>query len=318
MITLNSNSLSSLFFNENHLPLKKSIPIALAFITGCGIAAYYYFSSYTEREKTSNSNYWANRKWIPQKVRDTVDPFLLSYDHPARKVLDQFYLKNNPNNLFLPGCKYISLGRRDIRAVLTNDELSQLGLIIKQPAIKGKTTLLNRVKGHRVANELIRDRNFTHVKVTQNWLYPLPGNGNIFNWSVHYLTHPVRLALKTLGLGCPYWLKYADRIFPERFVVVEEFVNTREPQNNHLEKCSIELVDEIIEVFLAVGFQDANDSNYCFDKKGKLILFDLEDYSHKRAKRLNNGKVGIHIMFRGDPRMEIIDQKTNDLIKISA
>lgn len=253
---------------------------------------------------SNSSSYWADRMFIPEAMQKAVEPYLLPFDHPVRQKLDDIFA-NRERFDYVCGGQEVN--------VFSHDTLE--GYIIKTATMMRQrhTQLLRRVEGHRAANQLIQEKNYTHIKVTQNWLYPIPGNGNFITWCVHYATRPVRLALKQFDISCPSWLKYADKILKERFWVVEERIPITKPTRSQLNASEPALVDEFIDLALEVGIQDVHSSNYCFDEKGKLVLFDLSLGSRKREKRIDSGEAGVGVFLDRSSHAEYAHQKLASL-----
>lgn len=310
MIQLNLVSLGKQII-ESLPSSEKNIPLALALITGCGIAASYYcFFSGSEKD-ASNSNYWTSRSWIPKGVQQEIGDALLPFDHPAREILDQIYLRD-----ITPQHGFTKLGSgRDIQA-LAHPQLAAKGLMVKEPSSDKKVnSLVKRVRGHTIANELIKERNFAQIKVTQNWIYPRPDNESIAKWGAYHLSRLAGLSLKTLNLQCPSWIE-CDRIFLNRLIVVEEFIEVNRPKLEQIKGCDFSLIDEYIEVALEVGFQDAHPKNFCFDQTGRLVLFDIE-YSNNKEKRLRRGMGGVNILF-GHIFRDYINEKLSQWEPVAA
>ena len=258
-----------------------------------------------------NSNYWTNRPNMPNSIRKSVEPFLLPYDHPVRQHLDHICRNYAPYDIDSltrnysghPGCRRLNEGGRNVM-VLTHPRLTVHGLMIKAPLpitafnlTRKDNHLLRRVEGHHFGNDYVAAKNLKHIKVTNSWLYPVPLDASFVEWFVDFIARPFRIALKCLGLKCPSWLKYADRVLSEKFVVVEELIDIKEFNIDQLNSLSRETVDECIELIPEVGFGDTVEKNFSLDKD-KVTLFDLDQFSHKQAKRQENGKAGVVYMFR--------------------
>lgn len=253
----------------------------------------------------SNSNYWVSRPNMPNSIRNSVEPFLLPYDHPVRAHLDQIcrnYRLGLTRSWSGERCTRLNQGRNV--TVLTHPQLSEHGLMIKVPLpitlfnlTRKDNHLLRRVQGHQFGNEFIKAKNFKHVKVTQSWLYPVPVDATFVEWFIDFIVRPIRIALKCLGLKCPSWLKYADRVLAEKFIVVEELIDIKEFNFDRLNNLSREAVDECIEVIPMVGLADAAESNFSVDND-QVTLFDFDEFSQKEAKRQANGRFGLTHLFR--------------------
>lgn len=241
-----------------------------------------------------NDAYWSTRSYVPNGIKEQVTPHLLPYDHPARKLLDLTY----QNKRDLPT---IGTGQNANLKKLP-ELLEKHGLVIKEPSKYGNKwkTQLRRVQGHSAGRLFIEKSNIDHVKITQNWLYPLPGATNAASkaaFIAYNLTILVRKTLKALHIKSPKWLKYGDIILRDRFIVVEEFVNIQFPKRQLLKSLPQDITDEYKKVFEFVGFQDAKETNYSLTEDGTITLFDLDQYSKKRAKNADNGKWGIRMLF---------------------
>ena len=246
---------------------------------------------------------------MPNSVQKSVEPFLLPFDHPVRQHLDHIcrnYALYDIDSMTRnysgqPGCRKLHEGGRNV-TVLTHPQLSEHGLMIKAPLPvtllnrdRKHNHLLRRVQGHHFGIDFVK--NFKHVKVTMSWLYPVPVDASFVEWFIDFIARPFRIALKCLGLKCPSWLKYADRVLSEKFIVVEELIDIKEFNIDQLNNLSREAVDECIEVIPMIGVGDTVETNFSLNN-GEVTLFDLDQFSRKQAKRQENGKAGVVYMFR--------------------
>src|SRR5580692_9400638 len=131
------------------------------------------------KNKSFNDEYWMTRPNIPEGIKSQVTPYLLPYDHPARKLLDRIYQSSTPA---LDGLTDPDAFGKQFKVIKHPDLFKEHGLLIKEPK-KNKSQLengkysrqLRSVQGHRVGCQLIESKKYPHVRVTQSWLYPLPG-----------------------------------------------------------------------------------------------------------------------------------------------
>jgi hypothetical protein len=240
----------------------------------------------------NNDAYWLTRSYVPNGIKEQVAPYILPFDHPARKLLDQTYQGKDELTT-------IDRGRNSTLKKLP-ELLEKHGLVIKernhsQFEYVKSTTQLRSVQGHFAGRQFIEKNKITHVKVTQNWLYPLPGEANKKAFIVYNLAVLVRKVLNALHITSPQWLKYGDTILRDRFIVVEEFIDI-EHQKFNINSLSKDITDQYSKVFQVVGFQDAHELNYSLAKDGTITLFDLDQYSKKQEKNVLNGKLGMNIL----------------------
>lgn len=267
---------------------------------------------FTEATKSDYNQYWFNRPYLPNGIKERVTPYLLPYDHPVREDLDRLYTQSIAT---LSKCSDNDkiIASRTVRVIFHPDLLKK-GFIIKEPqrqecsfGLNSKagyrfryTKPLRRVQGHTTGCDLINKRKFSKIKVTQNWLYPLP-NLSSLGASIAYLAaKPFRVALKALSIHCPKWLKYGDKIFTDRFVIIEEHIDIVRSKNNVykiLPSISEKVREEWREVFEAVGFNDAGPQNWLLDSDHKITLFDIDEYSQKSEKNKNKGANGMSDLF---------------------
>lgn len=242
-----------------------------------------------------NDRYWLTRSYIPAEIKKQVNPVLLPYDHPARELLDRAY-QNKDKFTAIGHGRYITLKK-------VPGLLEKHGLVIKEPNLDvdaKPTQQLRRVQGHLAGRQFIEKNKIDHVKIPQNWLYPLPGVSSKTKFIAYNLAILLRVILKILHISAPRWLKNVDLILRDRFVIVEKFVKIQPFEPKILHSLPKKIVEQYENVFEVVGFDDAHERNFSLAEDGTITLLDLDKYSKTQAKNKFSGKIGINYLFFRD------------------
>lgn len=217
----------------------------------------------------NNNLYWNEIENIPEKIKTKVNPYLFPYQNPATQTLMEIFRENHSFNANHE-C-FIKSGFTRFNGtkayVGSHKKLDPHNKIIKASPgwnIGTGKKMLRRVQAHEFGASIIAKYGLTEVKVTKNWLFPLPQENKKFDISA---------SLKKIFCLCQ---KDDTKKAYDQFVVVEEYCPFDQEKYYDISSvCSKKFLDEVEIMIMECCFDDSHGGN-CPLINGKLVFLDLE------------------------------------------